>query len=221
MASNLSPCWNRTLKEHRMFRKSSPGHRLAALISLVFLIVGCSVKSCSSRANIPPEEQLHKYIDTAVNITSYEEKEELISLTAGELRRAISAAKKEAFMAAYVQKKYDFRAFEVVERRDVEPDKVVELDFRLNYKSWNSGEEPDLVPYVETLNRATMIYQYGQWSLANVESLESSFDWEVGLSLDNVDTTGVSPDDEPVEIISPRSIEGSSNPEIDGESEID
>ncbi len=180
--------------------------RRAILLSCcLLLIVGCSMRGCSSKSDVPPEEQLHNYINTAVNITSIEEKQELIDLTTGELRRAISGADQEAFMKAYVEKKYDFRGFEIVERRDIEAEKVIEIDFRLNYKSWSAGEEPDLVPFVETLNRAILSYEYGHWAISNVQSLESSFDWEVGLPLDNVDTTGVSPDDPPKEIQSSRS----------------
>lgn len=179
--------------------------RRALLLTLCTLtLIGCSIRGCSSRSDVPPEEQLHAYINQAVNIVSHDQKEDLIALTTGELRRAISAASQETFFKAYVEKKYDFRGFEIIERRDLEPDKRIEIDFRLNYKSWNAGEEPDLAPFVETLNRAILEYEHGQWSIANVQSLETSFDWEVGLPMDSVDASGVSPDDPPVEIRSSR-----------------
>lgn len=178
--------------------------RALLLTSSTLTLVGCSIRGCSSRSDVPPEEQLHAYINKAVNIVSYDQKEDLIALTTGELRRAISGASQETFSKAYVEKKYDFRGFEIVERRDIDPDERIEIDFRLNYKSWSAGEEPDLVPFVDTLNRAVLEYEHGQWSIANVQSLETSFDWEVGLPMDSVDATGVNPDDPPAEINSSR-----------------
>jgi hypothetical protein len=186
--------------------------RLLLLASCTLALIGCNIRGCSSRSDVPPEDQLHAYINMAVNIVSYDQKDALIALTTGELRRAISSASKEAFTKAYVEKKYDFRGFEIVERRDIEPDKRLEIDFRLNYKSWSAGEEPDLVPFIETLNRAMLEYEHGQWSIANVQSLETSFDWEVGLPMDNVDTTGINPDDPPVEIQSSRESEDDTEP---------
>lgn len=184
--------------------KQSIGRRFVTLALGTLVAIGCTMRSCSARKDISPEDQLHSYINTAVNVTTPEERDALVSLTTGELRRSIAAATEEAFKTAYIDKKYDFRGFEIVERRDIEPEKIVELDFRLNYKSWSAGEEPDLVPFVETLNRAKLVYEQGRWALASVQSLETSFDWEVGLPLDNVDTKGVSPEDPPKEIESSR-----------------
>jgi hypothetical protein len=184
-------------------RINQPARLLVVMAALV-TASGCSFRGCSSKKDIAPEDQLHSYITTAVNVTSSEDKEKLIELTSGELRRAISSASEEAFQKAYIEKKYDFRGFELVERRDIEPGKTLELDFRLNYKSWSTGEEPDLVPFVETLNRAVLTYEHGRWVISNVQSLETSFDWEVGLPLDNVDTTGITPETPPVQIRSSR-----------------
>lgn len=184
----------------------SKASRLTIIALALMTAAGCTMRSCSAKKDISPEEQLHSYINTAVNVTSLDEKEKLVELTTGELRRAISAASDEAFTKAYIDKKYDFRGFEIVERRDIEPDQQIELDFRLNYKSWVSGEEPELVPFVETLNRAELVYEHGRWVLSNVQSLETSFDWDVGLPLDSVDTSGVTPEDPAVEIRSSREI---------------
>jgi hypothetical protein len=186
--------------------------RMIVIAMAAMTAAGCTMRSCSSKLDISPEDQLHAYITAAVNVTEAAEKEKLVELTTGELRRAISAASPEAFKKAYIDKKYDFRGFEIVERREIDPEKTIELDFRLNYKSWATGEEPELVPFVETLNRAQLVYEHGRWVLSNVQSLETSFDWDVGLPLDNVDTTGVSPEDPPVEIKSSRDEE---SPEAD------
>lgn len=187
-----------------MFTMQRIRRQFTTLALGVFILSGCTMRSCSAKKDIAPEEQLHSYINTAVNVTSLEEKEKLIALTSGDLRRAISSATDDAFTTAYINKRYEFRGFEIVERRDITPGELIELDFRLNYKSWSSGEEPHLVPFVETLNRAQLVYEHGRWAIASVKSLETSFDWEVGLPLDDIDTTGVSPEDEPKEINSSR-----------------
>lgn len=172
--------------------------------ALVTLLVGCSLRTCSSKKDVPPEDQLHAYISRAVDVTRPEQRQELIDLTTGPLRSALVNASEESFKRAYIEKHYDFKGFEIVERRDVDPGKRIELDFKLVYRSWNSGEQPDHVPMMETVNRATLDYDLGHWAIASVESLKTSMDWEVGLPLDDVSAKGVSPEDPPVEIDSSR-----------------
>lgn len=181
--------------------------RIAPLALAAFLFVGCTMRSCSDKRDIPPEDQLHAYVSRAVDVTKLEQRQELIDLTTGPLRSALVNASDESFKRAYIEKRYDFKAFEILERRDVDPGRRVEIDFKLVYRTWNSGEQPDRVPLSETLNRATLEYDYGHWALASVESLKSSMDWDVGLPLDNVSTEGVNPEDPPVEVESSRSLE--------------
>lgn len=163
------------------------------------------MRGCSDgRQDIPPEEQLHSYIQTAVNVTRTEQRQELADLATGPLKSALLNASDDTFKRAYIDKKYDFRQFEIVQRKDVPGGKETQIDFKLVYKSWNAGETAERAPVLETTNRATMVYENGQWAIAKVESLGSNFEWEVGLPMDDVSTKGVDPDGAPVEVESSR-----------------
>jgi hypothetical protein len=185
--------------------------RTSFLLSFLFLLVGCTMQKCggNEQANVSPEDQLHSYITTAVNITKVEQKEDLLSLTSGPLRSALVNATDETFKKAYIDKKFDFKSFEILERKEGASDKEVLVEFRLKYKSWNAGEDGSRAPTVETTNRATLFYDKGQWSIYRVESQGSNFDWEYGLPLDDVSTKGVTPESEPVEVKSSREIDAS------------
>ncbi len=154
--------------------------------------------------DIPPEDQLHSYISTAVNVTKPEQRQELVDLTTGPLKAALINATDETFKRAYIDKKYDFQKFEIVQRKDAPGGKETQVDFKLVYKSWNAGESPERAPLTDTDNRATLVYEHGQWAIAKVESLGSSFEWEVGLPMDDVSTQGVDPEGEPTEVQSSR-----------------
>ena len=169
------------------------------------VLVGCSLRGCGGYdKDIPPEDQLHSYVKAAVNVTKPEHKQELVDLTAGALKAALINASDETFKRAYIDKKYDFKNFEIIQRKDKEGGKETEIDFKLAYRSWNAGEAGDRAPVVQTTNRATLQYEHGQWALTKVESIGSQFEWEVGLPLDDVSTKGVSPEDAPVEVESSR-----------------
>jgi hypothetical protein len=181
---------------------------------LGLLIVGCSFRGCGAgTTDIPPEEQLHTYITTAVNITKQDQKEDLVNLTTGDLKSALINASEDTFKRAYIDKKYDFRNFEIVTRKDDPGGKQTQIDFKIVYKSWSAGETAERAPVVDTLNRATLIYEYGQWSIAKVESLGSQFEWDVGLPMDEVSTKGVNPEDPPKEVESSRAVDDSQNVE--------
>ena len=169
-------------------------------------LLGCSIRGCTQVTDIPPEDQLHSYISLAVNVTRPEQKQDLLDFTTGELKSSLNGATEDTFKRAYIDRKYDFKSFEILERKDVPGKKEVTIDFKLVYKSWNAGESPERAPLVETKNRATLDYQNGQWAISKVESQGSNFEWDVGLPMDNVSTQGVKPEDAPKEIESSREV---------------
>jgi hypothetical protein len=178
--------------------------RLAAVFVFASLLSGCTGGGCSSRKDVPPEEQLHSYIDKAVNVTKPLDRTELVELTTGSLKSALVNMSEEAFKQAYIERKYDFRSFEIIERRDVS-EKEVQIEFRIVYKSWRPGERTERAPILDTKNRAYLNYEYGRWAISKVESMGSSFEWEVGLPLDDVKAEELKPGEEPKEIQSSRS----------------
>jgi hypothetical protein len=179
--------------------------RAVGLFVFSAVLLGCTARGCTgARQDIPPEEQLHSYINAAVNVTKAEQRAELVDLTTGPLKAALINASAQSFKRAYIDKKYDFRNFEIIQRKDAPGGKETQLDFKLVYKSWNAGETADRAPVVETSNRATLIYEHGQWAIEKVDSLGSNFEWDVGLPMDAVSTEGVDPEGEPKEIQSSR-----------------
>jgi hypothetical protein len=180
-------------------------HIFTKMFLSCLLLMGCNLRGCGGGANdIPPEDQLHSYIKAAVNVTKQEHKQELVELTTGALKAALINASEETFKKAYIDKKYDFKNFEIIQRKDKEDGKETEIDFKLTYRSWTAGEAGERAPVVQTNNRATLQYEHGQWALSKVESLGSQFEWDVGLPMDDVSTKGVTPEDAPVSVESSR-----------------
>jgi hypothetical protein len=167
--------------------------RLALIASFV-LLGACGPTLCSKRSDIPPENQLHRYIELAVNITRMEQREELESLTTGEFRDQLSSASPEAFKRSYLDRRYDFEDFEVTDKRVVRPDKEVHLEYRVKFRSWYSGEEKTRAPQQDIKSLAVMNYTNGQWAIASIRPLDSTFNFEFGLPLEGVSTQGVTED---------------------------
>jgi hypothetical protein len=178
--------------------------RLFVVFVFTGLLSGCTGGGCSSRKDVPPEQQLHSYIDKAVNVTKPLDRTELVELATGPLKSTLVNMSEEAFKQAYIERKYDFRSFEIIERRDVS-EKEVQIDFRIVYKSWRPGERTERAPLLDTKNRAYLNYEYGRWAISKVESMGSSFEWEVGLPLDDVKAEELKPGEESKEVQSSRS----------------
>ncbi len=177
--------------------------RPALLMAIASMLVGCTGGGCSSRKDIAPEDQLHSYISKAVNVIKPADRQDLVDLAAGSLKSNLVNMSDDAFKQAYIDRKYDFRTFEILERKD-DSDKAIRFDFRIEYKAWRAGERPERAPLVDTKNRAFMVYEYGRWAISKVESLESNFVWDVGLPLDDVKGEALKPGQEPEEIRSSR-----------------
>ncbi len=177
--------------------------RSIVVFGFASLLAGCTGGGCSSRRDIPPEEQLHTYIEKAVNVLKPLDRLDLVDLSADSLKTSLVNMSESSFKQAYIDRKYDFRNFEIIERRDASK-KEVQIDFRIVYKSWKVGERPERAPVLDTKNRAYLVYEYGRWAISKVESLGSSFEWEVGIPLDDVKAQELKPGEEPKEIISSR-----------------
>lgn len=174
--------------------------RIMMAVGGFLVTTGCTGGGCS-RLDIPPEEQLQSYIERAVNVTLPEDRERIVELTADPLKSALTNLSASDFKKAYIDTKFEVQTFEVLQRADT-GEKECEIDFRIVYRSWLPGENPERAPLVDTRNRAIMQYEYGRWALANVESLDSEFRWEIGLSLDDVEAAP--PEATPVEVTSSR-----------------
>jgi hypothetical protein len=182
------------------------------LLLLTGMLLGCGIGSCTKRQDIPPEDQLHTYITRAVNIVDAAQRKDLVDMSTGPLKSALVGASEETFRRAYIERKYDFRGFEIIGRKDVEDRKETLIDFKLIYKSYLPGEEPKLIPVTETTNRATLIYEHGRWAIAKVESLETNFEWENGLPVGKMTEEQMKNADTVKEVSSSRDDDESENP---------
>jgi hypothetical protein len=158
------------------------------------LLVACGPTWCSKRSDVPPESQLHRYIELAVNITRMEQREELESLTTGAFRDQLSSSSPEAFKRSYLDRRYDFEDFEVTGKTIVRPDKEIHLEYRVKFRTWLSGEDASRAPQQDIKSIAVMNYTNGQWAIASIRPLDTSFNFEFGLPLEGVSTEGVTVD---------------------------
>lgn len=172
------------------------------LLALFVLFVGCGPKRCGGQDNIPPEEQLRNYIDLAVNITRLEQREELETLTTGEFRDTLTSLSEEAFKQSYLDRRYEFDEFEIIGNTEVEPKKEIQIEYRVKFRSWVTGEDKTRAPVQDVKSVATLKYSQGQWSIASIRPVDTNFNWDVGLPLDGVSTKGVLMDDSLDEVVS-------------------
>ena len=144
--------------------------------------------------DVSAEEQLRSYIDLAVNITRMDQREELESFTTGEFRDHITSASPEAFKESYLNRRFEFDEFEVTSKKEVDPQREVHLEYRVKFRSWLTGEDKARSPSQDVKSLAVMKYTNGQWAIASIKPLDSSYNWDVGLPMDGVSTQGITPD---------------------------
>ena len=167
--------------------------RISIISSLIFF-VGCGPTQCGKRVDVSPEEQLRSYIDLAVNITRMDQREELENFTTGEFKDQITSASAEVFKRSYLDRRYEFDEFEVTNKTEVNPKKEVHLEYRVKFRSWLTGEDKTRVPAQDIKSLAVLKYTNGQWAIASIRPLDTTFNWDFGLPLDNVSTKGVTVD---------------------------
>ena len=187
---------------------STQSSRLFLTVLFLFF-VGCGPKRCNSLSDIPPEEQLRTYIDLAVNIIRMEQREELEGLTTGEFKDSLTALSAEAFKSSYLDRRYEFDEFEFLQKTEIEPKKEVQIEYRVKFRTWITGEDKTRAPVQEITSVATLKYSQGQWAIADIKPTDTNFNWDVGLPLDGVLTRGVLLD-EP---------EAESEPELDAQAD--
>lgn len=172
------------------FRADFSWTRLLILLGAV-LFVGCGPVRCGKREDVAAEEQLRNYIDLAVNITRMDQREELESFTTGEFRDQLTSSSVEAFKKSYLERRYVFEVFEVTNKTEVEAGREVQLEYRVKFRSWLTGEDKARAPVQEVSSIATMKYTNGHWAIASIKPVNSEFNWDVGLPLEGVSTQGV------------------------------
>ena len=80
-----------------------------------------------------PEQVVQKYLDISFSMNSIDDRAKLINLTIGPLREQLETVSDENIEEAFVNKRYSFEEYELVERRDRTP-RETEITYRLVIK---------------------------------------------------------------------------------------
>ena len=149
---------------------------LPLLIS--FSIVGCTKMCGKSLSSLTPEEVVEAYLDVALNMTSVDQKEDLLKYTTGPLHEAIAQVSNDVIKRAYIDKNYYLESYSVVERKDRTP-RETEITFKLVYKESAEGDRIKLeeTPLISTENTVSVTRQNQVWQIRNVLNKRSSFDF--------------------------------------------
>lgn len=102
-----------------------------------FLLLSLGLTACvswceTSREDLTPLEVLERYIEVSTSMTDVEQKEVLLSYTAGNLRSSIEGATDQAIRRAFIERKYSLDSFSLVSQRDRTP-RETEITFYISY----------------------------------------------------------------------------------------
>jgi len=147
------------------------------IFSAIFL-TGCTQMCGTSRSEMSAEKTVEAYLDIALNMSSLDEKEELIDFTTGNLRAALAGADDAAIQKAYIDKKYDLKRYSLVERRDRTP-RETEITYELSYKELDQSAKAEEAPLVTTENTVAVIKMKGLWYIRDVLGNKTSIEFPV------------------------------------------
>lgn len=152
--------------------------RLAFFAVVVGFISSCT-KSCESE--LTPEAVVERYLEVALNMTEIQEKQNLLQITTGALKAAISSASEEVIRQAYINRAYKMQSYSVVERRDRTP-RETEITFMLSYrdlgeKSARSAEAESAT--ITTENTVVVVREDDRWLIREVLGHKTTIDFPV------------------------------------------
>lgn len=143
-----------------------------------FFLLSLGVTACvswceTSREDLTPLEVLERYIEISTSMTDVEQRETLLSYTAGNLRASIEGATEQAIRKAFIERKYSLDSFSLVSQRDRTP-RETEITFYISYydhQGIEEGEEPTLVALKNTV---TLFRENEMWSITDVHGVEDT-----------------------------------------------
>lgn len=156
--------------------------RIVMLLVTIFSYSGC-VRSCGNqRGSMSPEKVVEAYLNTALNMKSLSERENLLQYTTGRLKDAIVSASDDVVLSAYINRHYELESYAVIERRDRTP-RETEITFRLKYKDLGvAAQRPtdtSSAPTVQTENSVALIKEKGAWFIRDVVGAKTRIDFPV------------------------------------------
>lgn len=140
---------------------------------LSLALTGCVSWCETSRQDLTPLEVLERYIEVSTSMTDVEQKQILLSYTAGNLRASIEGATDQAIRKAFIDRKYALDSFSLVSQRDRTP-RETEITFYISYRDHHDigeGEEPALVSLTNTV---TLFRENDMWSITDVHGAKDT-----------------------------------------------
>lgn len=150
-------------------------------IILLVLGLGSCTKLCSkSHEDLDPVEVVEQYLDIALNMTSLEQRDDLLQFTTGALHESIAKASDETLTEAYINKSYKLNRYSVVERRDRTP-RETEITFELVYREFTKDDKTpkEAIPLISTENTVSVVRENNLWLIKDVLNKKSTFDFPV------------------------------------------
>lgn len=148
------------------------------VFGIFFLLFSCTQMCSTSRKDFTPEEIVEKYLTTSLGMVNIEEKKVLLSLTTGNLKKAISDAPDDLIRSAFINREYDVKTFSILERRDRTP-RETEITFILSYQNPKEGINSSELPTLSTENTVALTKEKGAWWIRDVVGKKTSIDFPV------------------------------------------
>ncbi|MBP9708727.1 MAG: hypothetical protein KBD78_13900 [Oligoflexales bacterium] len=153
--------------------------RRLAFFALVVAFISSCTKSCESE--LTPEAVVERYLEVALNMTEIQEKQNLLQITTGALKAAISSASEDVIRQAYINRAYKMQSYSVVERRDRTP-RETEITFILSYrdlgeKASRSAEAESAT--ITTENTVVVVREDDRWLIREVLGHKTTIDFPV------------------------------------------
>lgn len=149
---------------------------------VLIALTGCAPSCERKLEDLTPEEIVEAYLETSFNLSSVEQKGELLQFTTGKLRQTIAEIDDNTFRAAYVEKKYTNPGYRIIERLARTP-REMEITFLLSYDekvspeaSQSPSEQASMEdnPQVETENTVSLLREEGIWRIQEVLDKKTS-----------------------------------------------
>ncbi len=174
----------------------------APLLSFLFLI-GCSKMCSSGREDMTPEQVVQTYLDISLNMTKVSQKQDLMKLTTGNLKNALTQAPDDIIMSAFIKQNYKLERYSVIERRDRTP-RETEITFLLTYRNLGPDKkaDPETAPKTTTENTLSVVKEDGAWFIRDVLGKKTSIDFLLDEEIKAAPGPGVD-DPAPAEEVAP------------------
>lgn len=157
--------------------------RTAKWMGLALLMTACTKMCGVSHKDMGPEQVVEAYLNTAFNMTTPAEKEELMRYTTGNLKAAIAGATDETVRTAYIDRRYKITRYSVVERLDKTP-RETQITFELVYRDLGTDKnvKAEDAAMVTTENALSMIRENGRWLIKDVVGAKTSIEFPLAAA---------------------------------------